>query len=67
MRDWLTSKAYDDWKCNPPEYDDTEETLFCECGEPIESGDRYYIIDDCTYCEDCAQAWLDEHSFVAGD
>lgn len=57
MKDWLNSKAYDDWKLNPPE----RKTTACQCAwckEDLWFDDEYYELDDEILCEDCAKKWL---------
>ena len=59
MKDWLESKAYDDWKLNPP-----EKTTACHCAwckEDLYFDEEYYELDDEILCEDCAKKWLKNH------
>ena len=61
---WLTSKAYDDWKCNPPE--EKKSNLICDdCDNFIFPEDVFYRIDGCVMCEDCAKYWLDQQGHTA--
>lgn len=63
MTDWLHSKAYDDWKCSPPEDNDGKRTK-CHCAwcdEDLYFDDEYWEIDDQILCESCASDWLDNH------
>ena len=59
MRNWLTSKDYDDWKLNPPEPKESPFKCTC-CGESLYPGDPYWNIEGEHYCSDCTEEWLNE-------
>ena len=63
MIDWLTSKAYDDWKTTPPDAPDTD--FVCGCGCEIFPDDVYYEIEGEKMCEECAKEWLEEQKHYA--
>lgn len=59
MRNWLESKAYDDWKTSPPDPIESEFKCTC-CGESLFPGDPYWDIEGEHYCEDCANEWFND-------
>jgi len=63
MSDWLTSKAYDDWKTSPPEPRESAFKCTC-CGESLYPGDFYWDIEGEHYCTECAEEWFSDQKTV---
>ena len=57
--DWLTSKAYDDWKTSPPEDKPSKLRCYC-CGDSIWPDDKYMDIEGEIYCHYCAEDWFED-------
>ena len=58
--DYLHSKAYDDWKCNPPEESAPVSKCKCHyCNDELLPDDEYYELDGEIVCEFCAEEWLE--------
>lgn len=67
--DWVNSKAYDDWKCTPPDDDDEEYeiTVECQCCAVLHEGDEYYEIDGQIWCPECIDDFLSDHKKTVGE